>query len=120
MAVIVGCKSDPIKITLDQSLTTVTDGDILDGEPYKEEIIAYATKKQITPEAHQIFIRAIGCNWLVCLACFLGVQAKDLTSKVIGMWIPVFAFVALGFDHVVANMFFIPLGIWMGTPGQEL
>lgn len=33
------------------------------------------------------------------------------------MWIPIFAFVALGFDHVVANMFFMPLGIWMGTPG---
>ncbi|KAH7260934.1 Formate/nitrite transporter [Fusarium redolens] len=92
-------------------------GGIFDSDPYREEIIAFTTKKQITPEAHQIFLRAIGCNWLVCLACFLGVQAKDLTSKVVGMWIPIFAFVALGFDHVVANMFFMPLGIWMGTPG---
>ncbi|KAJ4015295.1 hypothetical protein NW766_005630 [Fusarium irregulare] len=92
-------------------------GGIFDGEVYREEIISYTTKKQIAPEAYQIFLRAIGCNWLVCLACFLGVQAKDLTSKVVGMWIPIFAFVALGFDHVVANMFFMPLGIWMGTPG---
>lgn len=36
------------------------------------------------------------------------------------MWIPIFAFVALGFDHVVANMFFMPLGIWMGTPGLTI
>lgn len=96
------------------------DGGIFDSDPYREEIIAFTTKKQLVPEAHQIFLRAIGCNWLVCLSCFLGVQAKDLTSKVIGMWIPIFAFVALGFDHVVANMFFMPLGIWMGTPGLTI
>lgn len=40
-----------------------------------------------------------------------------MVSKIAGMWLPIFAFVALGFDHVVANMFFMPLGIWMGTPG---
>ena len=79
-------------------------------------MIAFATKKQVTPQMHQIFLRAIGCNWLVCLAVFLGVQAKDLASKVIGMWWPIMAFVSLGLDHVVANMFFIPLGIWAHTP----
>jgi formate/nitrite transporter FocA (FNT family) len=118
MAIIVGCKQ-PRPTPLPSRLLTIPfiDGGIFDSDPYREEIIAFTTKKQITPEAHQIFLRAIGCNWLVCLACFLGVQAKDLTSKVVGMWIPIFAFVALGFDHVVANMFFMPLGIWMGTPG---
>lgn len=78
--------------------------------------MSFTTKKQVVPEFHQIFIRGIGCNWLVCLACFMGVQAKELISKVIGVWLPVFAFVALGFDHVIANMFFMPLGIWVGTP----
>lgn len=92
------------------------DGGTFDSDVYRQEVIAFATKKQLVPAMHQIFIRAIGCNWLVCLACFLGTQAKDLGSKVIGMWLPIFAFVALGFDHVVANMFFIPLGIWLGTP----
>lgn len=47
-------------------------------------------------------------------------QAKDLNSKVIGMWWPIFAFVSLGLDHVVANMFFIPLGIWLHTPGLTI
>lgn len=32
------------------------------------------------------------------------------------MWWPIFAFVTLGLDHTVANMFYIPLGIWLGTP----
>ncbi|KAH2431384.1 hypothetical protein KXW64_006350 [Aspergillus fumigatus] len=63
-----------------------------------------------------IFLRRIGCNWLVCLACFLGVQGRDLASKVVGIWFPTFAFVSLGFDHVVANMTFIPLAIWLGAP----
>ncbi|KAH7113706.1 Formate/nitrite transporter [Dactylonectria estremocensis] len=91
-------------------------GGIFDADVYKNEIIALTTKKQLAPAMHQIFIRGIGCNWLVCLACFMGTQAKELSSKVIGVWLPIFAFVALGLDHVVANMFFIPLGIWFKTP----
>src|SRR6201999_2196670 len=96
------------------------DGGVFSADPYKAETIAYATKKQITPEWHQIFLRGIGCNWLVCLACYLGMQGRDLASKVIGIWWPIFAFVSLGLDHVVANMFFIPIGIWVGTPGLSV
>lgn len=93
------------------------DAGVFGTDPYKAEAIAFATKKQITPEWHQIFLRGIGCNWLVCLACYLGMQGRDLASKVMGIWWPIFAFVSLGLDHVVANMFFIPLGIWVKTPG---
>ncbi|KAH9208026.1 Formate/nitrite transporter-domain-containing protein [Leptodontidium sp. 2 PMI_412] len=95
-------------------------GGVFDTSPYRDEAIAFAIKKQITPQFHQIFLRSIGCNWLVCLACYLAMQAKDLNSKVIGMWWPIFAFVSLGLDHVVANMFFIPLGIWLHTPGLTI
>ncbi|EDP47361.1 hypothetical protein KXV22_002959 [Aspergillus fumigatus] len=91
-------------------------GNVFAADPYKSEVIAFATKKQLTPDFHQIFLRGIGCNWLVCLACFLGVQGRDLASKVVGIWFPTFAFVSLGFDHVVANMTFIPLAIWLGAP----
>jgi formate/nitrite transporter FocA (FNT family) len=80
-------------------------------------VIAYVTKKQVTPAFHQIFLRGIGCNWLVCLACYLAMQAKDVNSKIVAMWWPIFAFVNLGLDHVVANMFLIPMGIFLGTPG---
>jgi formate/nitrite transporter FocA (FNT family) len=48
-----------------------------------------------------IFLRGVGCNWLVCLGVFFSLQARDLTSKVVGLYWPIFAFVSLGFDHVV-------------------
>ncbi|THC91020.1 hypothetical protein EYZ11_009528 [Aspergillus tanneri] len=54
-------------------------------EPYKSEIITFATKKQVVPDFHMIFLRGIGCNWLVCLACFLGLQGLDLASKILGI-----------------------------------
>ncbi|KAF2145329.1 uncharacterized protein K452DRAFT_264255 [Aplosporella prunicola CBS 121167] len=92
-------------------------GDVFAADPYKSEVIAFSTKKQVATEWHAIFLRAIGCNWLVCLGCFFGMQGRDLTSKIVGMWWPIFAFVSLGMDHVVANMFFIPMGIWLGAPG---
>jgi formate/nitrite transporter len=92
-------------------------GIVFSADPYKSEVITFATKKQVTPDFHEVFLRGIGCNWLVCLACFFGIQGRDLTSKVIGIWWPVFAFVSLGFDHVVANMTFIPMAIWLDAPG---
>ncbi|KAH7136286.1 Formate/nitrite transporter-domain-containing protein [Dactylonectria macrodidyma] len=95
-------------------------GGVFDASPFKETVQTFVTKKQVKPEMYQIFLRAIGCNWLVCLAIFLGTAAKDMGSKVIGLWFPVFAFVSLGLDHVVANMFFIPLGIWLHTPHLDV
>ncbi|OZB90805.1 formate/nitrite transporter family protein [Paenibacillus sp. XY044] len=65
----------------------------------------------------QAFVSAIGCNWLVCLAVWLGYGAKDVTGKIIGIWFPVMAFVAIGFQHVVANMFVIPAAIFAGQMG---
>ncbi|KAJ5312175.1 hypothetical protein N7508_003005 [Penicillium antarcticum] len=91
-------------------------GNVFSADPFKSAVISFATKKQVTPEFHMIFLRGIGCNWLVCLACFFSLQGRDLASKVIGIWWPTFAFVSLGFDHVVANMTFIPMAIWVGAP----
>jgi hypothetical protein len=56
----------------------------------------------------------------VCLAIFMGMQPKDIASKIMAMYMPIFVFVMLGFDHIAANMFFIPLGIWLGTPGVSI
>lgn len=64
----------------------------------------------------QAFIRAIGCNWLVCLAVYLANAADDVIGKIVGIWFPIMAFVTIGFEHSVANMFFIPLGIFLGAP----
>ena len=62
-----------------------------------------------------LFLRGIGCNWLVCLAIWLAVASDDITGKILGIWFPIMAFVTLGFEHSVANMFFIPLGIFYGA-----
>ncbi|MGZ7115895.1 MAG: formate/nitrite transporter family protein [Methanobacterium sp.] len=62
----------------------------------------------------QVFWRAIGCNWLVCLAVYLAIASDDVIGKILGIWFPIFAFVAIGFEHVVANMFFISVGVFLG------
>lgn len=92
-------------------------GGVFKDPAYKAEAIAFAEKKQVAPEWYMIFLRGIGCNWLVCLSIYMAIQGQSLASKLVGMWFPVFAFVSLGFDHTVANMTFIPLGIMLGAPG---
>jgi len=59
----------------------------------------------------EAFTRGIGCNWLVCLAVWIAVASKDIIGKILGIYFPVMAFVALGFEHSIANMFFIPMGL---------
>src|SRR5215217_1802594 len=66
--------------------------------------------------AWETFLRGVGCNWLVCLAVWMSLAAKTVSGKILAIFFPVMAFVAMGFDHVVANMFFIPAAIWAGVP----
>lgn len=79
--------------------------------------VAMVSGKAITETHLQVFLRAIGCNWLVCLGVWLGYAARDVAGKILGIMFPITAFVAMGFDHVVANMFFLPLGMFVHTPG---
>ena len=65
----------------------------------------------------QALIRGIGCNWLVCLAVWLANASDDVIGKILGIWFPIMAFVCIGFEHSVANMFFIPLGMAVGAEG---
>jgi len=58
------------------------------------------------------FFRAIGCNWLVCLAVMMALASKDIAGKVLGIFFPIMAFVTSGFEHAIANMYFIPAGIF--------
>jgi formate transporter len=76
-----------------------------------------ATGKAVTETDWQIFLRAIGCNWLVCLAVWMALAAEDIAGKVLAIFFPIMAFVAMGFDHVVANMFFLPAAHFAGVPG---
>ena len=81
-----------------------------------QRLEAIATAKGIEETEWQIFLRAMGCNWLVCLAVWMALSATDVAGKILAIFFPIMAFVALGFDHVVANMFFLPAAIFAGVP----
>jgi formate/nitrite transporter len=89
---------------------------IVSAEPYATFIKTFAIHKAHDPQWHQIFLRGIGCNWLVSVAVWQAAAARDTISKIFAIWIPIWIFVACGFDHVVANMFSVPLGIMFGAP----
>jgi formate/nitrite transporter len=59
----------------------------------------------------EAFARGILCNALVCLAVWLCQSGRSTTDKILAIIWPITAFVALGFEHSIANMYFIPLGI---------
>jgi formate/nitrite transporter len=80
---------------------------------------AIATLKAGTESDWQIFLRAVGCNWLVCLAVWMALGAEDIGGKVLAIFFPIMGFVAMGFDHVVANMFFLPAAIFAHVPGVD-
>ena len=74
-----------------------------------------AGKVALDPVA--LFFKAILCNVLVCLAVWIGFGGKSVADKVIGLLLPISAFVACGFEHCVANMFFLPMGLVLNTLG---
>jgi formate/nitrite transporter len=65
-----------------------------------------------------IFVRAILCNALVCLAVWLSFAATDVAGKILAIILPVAAFVALGLEHSIANMFLLPFGLMAGAEGS--
>jgi formate transporter len=81
------------------------------------ERLAAIAQAKATGESHwQVFLRGVGCNWLVCLAVWMSLATTSVSGKILAIFFPIMAFVAMGFDHVVANMFFIPAAIWAGVP----
>src|SRR4051794_17413580 len=90
---------------------------VLTAELPLARLSAIAETKAHTETDWQIFLRAMGCNWLVCLAVWMALAADDIAGKVLAIFFPIMAFVALGFDHVVANMFFLPAAIFAGVDG---
>ena len=63
----------------------------------------------------QAVVLGILCNALVCLAVWLCLGARSTTDKILAIVFPISAFVAAGFEHSVANMYFIPLGLLIKT-----
>ena len=68
------------------------------------------------------FIKGILCNVLVCIAVWASQAAEELSGRIIALFLPIFLFIVCGFEHSVANMYFIPCGILAqhvyGFPGH--
>lgn len=84
-------------------------------DPYHSAIIKVAESKVLSMSWLTVFLKGIGANWFVCLAVWLALSGRSLLGKMAGCWLPVMAFVALGYEHSIANMFFIPLGMMEGA-----
>ena len=63
------------------------------------------------------FIKGILCNFLVCIAVWISFAAKDVVSKIVGLFFPIMIFVLSGFEHSIANMYYICAGLFAkGNP----
>lgn len=74
------------------------------------QMVAIASGK-INLNPAQIFFRGLMCNLLVCMAVYMGFAGRTVIDKIFTCIFPVMAFVAMGFEHCVANMFFLPVGV---------
>ncbi|UJR29438.1 hypothetical protein I4U23_010650 [Adineta vaga] len=87
---------------------------LLANDPYRSFSIQYTEAKCNTPW-YQMFLRGIGANWLVCLAYCFGSGARDINSKVLAIFLPICLFIAVGFEHSIANMFTVQMGMLLGA-----
>lgn len=87
-----------------------------------QKIMEIALSKSVAVKAMGVsgfllfIVRGVLCNWLVCLAVMFGIVSKSVPGKIIGCWFPIMAFVALGFEHIVVNMFLLSAGMMLGAP----
>ncbi len=62
-----------------------------------------------------VFVKAMLCNWLVCLGVTMGIASTSAAGKIIGCWLPILLFFGQGFEHAVVNMSLFPLGLMLGA-----
>lgn len=84
-------------------------------------LVAVAEKKTIGYAQHgaaglfAAFVKAILCNWMVCMGVVMAMTSKSTIGKILAAGIPIFIFFALGYEHAVVNMFVIPAGMLFGA-----
>lgn len=64
---------------------------------------------------HSAFLSGVLCNFFVCIAVLMAAAAKDIAGKVLAIFFPIMTFVVSGYEHCVANMFYIPAGIFAAS-----
>jgi formate/nitrite transporter len=93
---------------------------VFEKDPYRSYLVKLAEKKVHQP-FFQAFMRGVMCNFLVSMATMFTFASPDVVGKAVGLWPLIMAFVAMGMDHSVANMWFCYLGLWLGadySPGE--
>ena len=88
--------------------------ELLSNEPYRSYAISF-TETKIRIPWHALFLRGIAGNWLVCLSLWLATSAREFHSKVIAIYLPIWLFVAVGYEHSIANMFTVQMGMILGA-----
>lgn len=83
-----------------------------------DAMITVATGKVSQPFDVLLF-KGIMCNFLVCLAVWISYAGRTVVDKFVGILFPISAFVACGFEHCIANMFFLPMGFLMKVTGFD-
>lgn len=83
------------------------------------ETMIRIARGKVTLDPIAAVARGILCNVLVCLAVWLCMAARGVADKILAIVFPISAFVACGFEHSVANMFFLPLGMVVAGPGAS-
>ncbi|ANW01166.1 formate/nitrite transporter family protein [Bradyrhizobium icense] len=73
---------------------------------------------KIRPDVIALFFKGILCNVLVCAALWLAYAGRTVTDKMVALILPISAFIAAGFEHCVANMYFLPLAWLLVQTGQ--
>lgn len=81
-----------------------------------DAMVSIALSK-VTPDMFTLFCKATLCNFLVCLAVWMTFGARTLVDKIVACVMPITAFVACGFEHSVANMFFLFEGLFAKYAG---
>ena len=81
------------------------------------ETMVRIARSKIALDPLAAFARGVLCNVLVCLAVWLCMGARTVADKILAILFPISAFVACGFEHSVANMFFLPLGLALAAGG---
>ncbi|MGY5707962.1 formate/nitrite transporter family protein, partial [Vibrio cincinnatiensis] len=62
-----------------------------------------------------VFVKGILCNWMVSLGVVSAMVSTSVSGKIMAMWLPIFIFFALVFEHAVVNMYLFPLGMMLGA-----
>ena len=61
------------------------------------------------------FVKAILCNWMVCLGVVMGLTSTSTIGKIVAAWLPITIFFAHGYEHSIVNMFIVPAGMMLGA-----